>query len=262
MAEGFTISLPINGTNIKRISVGNSQHQGMRPYQEDSFGFSSIQQSDIDKYGFVAIVSDGMGGSSCGDKVSKYAVSCTQNIFNSVSTEAVHARFIRALNSINAASAQNYPGGGATLSAVYCKPQGVYWCSTGDSRIYLHRNGRLYQLSCDFDYADTLLDKVIDGKLTFAEADTDPQKDSLSEYIGSGEMLHPDVNIKPFIPDESDNLLICSDGVYNALTEDELLLQLEKNALSCADGILNAVLNKGYTNQDNFTAIILEFNGE
>ena len=259
MAEDFKISLRISGTNINHIGLGNSQHQGMRPYQEDSFGFSSIEQSEINRHGFVAIVSDGMGGMSCGDKVSRYAVECTKQIFADYNSDPIHIRFIRAINRISTASTQNYVGGGATLSAVYCTLQGIYWCSTGDSRVYLYRNDRLYQLTRDFDYAERLLDRVIDGEITFDEADSDPKKDSLAEYIGSGEELHPDVNIKPFIPEFGDKLLICSDGVYNALTEDELLLQLEKQPQRCADGILAAVLNKGYENQDNFTSVILEF---
>lgn len=259
MAENYSVSLPISGTGITRIALGNSQHQGMRPYQEDSFGYSSIDQSDIDEHGFVAIVSDGMGGLSCGDKVSKYAVCATQTIFDSFSTDPVHIRFIRAVNSISNTAAQSYAGGGATLSAVYCTRQGIYWCSTGDSRIYLYRNGGLHQLTRDFDYADRLLDRVIDGELSFEEANDDPKKDSLAEYIGSGEAIHPDVNIKPFIPESGDKLLICSDGVYNALSENELLMQLVKKPQHSADGILAAVLNKGYENQDNFTSVILEF---
>ena len=259
MAENFSISLPIQGTGITRIALGNSQHQGMRPYQEDSFGYSSIDQLVIDAHGFMAIVSDGMGGLSCGDKVSRYAVSTSKSIFDSFSTEPVHIRFSRAVNSISTTVAQSYTGGGATLSAVYCTNQGIYWCSTGDSRIYLCRNGRLHQITRDFDYADRLLDRVIDGDLTFDEADDDPKKDSLAEYIGSGETLHPDVNIKPLLPEIGDKLLICSDGVYNALSENELLIQLVKRPQHSADGILAAVLNKGYENQDNFTSVILEF---
>lgn len=259
MAENFSISLPIAGTDITRIALGSSQHQGMRPYQEDSFGYSSVEQSDIDSNGLVAVVSDGMGGLSCGDKVSRYAVLAAKGIFSSASAEPVHIRFINYINSISAAVVQNYSGGGATLSAVYCTSQGIYWCSTGDSRIYLCRNGRLYQLSRDFDYADRLLDRVINGEITFDEADNDPKKDSLAEYIGSGEILHPDVNIKPFLPEIGDKLLLCSDGVYNALSENELLIQLVKKPQHCADGIVAAVLNKGYENQDNFTSVILEF---
>ncbi len=259
MAGNFTISLPIFDTDIKGIGIGNSQHQGMRPYQEDSFGYSSIEQSEIDDHGFVAVVSDGMGGLSCGDKVSKYAVCAAQSIFGSYSTEPVHIRFARAVNNISTTVTQSYSGGGATMSAVYCTSQGIYWCSTGDSRIYLCRNGRLHQLTRDFDYADRLLDRVISGELTFDEADSDPKKDSLAEYIGSGEVLHPDVNIKPFVPEVGDKLLICSDGVYNALSDNELLVQLVKAPQQCADGILTAVLNKEYENQDNFTSVILEF---
>lgn len=252
----FSIALAIAGTAVTQVLPGNSQHRGMRPYQEDSFGYSSVSPEDVSKNGFIAVVSDGMGGLSCGDKVSGYAVSRMQSFCGG---EPIPAALAGLVNAISAEAAQLFPGGGATLSAVYCARKGVYWCSTGDSRIYLCRNGRLHRLTRDFDYADRLLDRVIDGEISFDDLDGDPKKDTLAEYIGSGEPLSPDVNQKPFLPDPGDKLLICSDGVYNAVSESELLLQLAKKPQECADGILAAVLNKGYENQDNFTSVVLEF---
>ena len=260
MADHFVIRLPIAGSAITNILIGNSQNQGMRPYQEDSFGFTSLDPEKVLAHGFIATVSDGMGGLSGGDKLSSYSVSSIQRVIDR-HTEGVpvHRLFTNALNEINTEIAASDIGGGATFSAVFCTKNGVFWASTGDSRIYLYRNGMMHQLTRDFDYADQLLDKVINGMITFDEADSDPKKDSLAEYIGSGEPLTVDANIKPFIPEIGDKLLICSDGVYNALTEQDFLSQLGKTPQSCADGLTACVLGKRYENQDNFTMIVLEF---
>lgn len=260
MGGEFFVSLPINGTAVTGFTLGNSQNSGRRPYQEDSFGYSSAEPAAVSRNGFAAVVSDGMGGLSAGDKVSAYTVSAVQHMFDNMPEGTrIHELFTHYINSVSNQVYKSGTGGGATVSAVYCSGSGVFWCSVGDSRIYLYRNGLLHQLSRDLDYQDQLLDRVIDGGLTFEELVNDPKKDSLAEYVGSGEALHPDVNIKPFVPEPGDKLFLCSDGVYNALTIPELLPELSKPAQECADGITAAVLAKQYENQDNFTSVILEF---
>lgn len=61
------------------------------------------------------------------------------------------------------------------------------------------------------------------------------------------------------MPRKGDKILICSDGVYNALPAAELLSALESPAAEAAELIEKMVLSKGYPDQDNFTAIVLEF---
>lgn len=260
MGNEFKVSLYIDSSNVTAISIGNTQHQGMREYQEDSFGYTSLNHDSLQETGFAAIVSDGMGGLSSGDKVSRYSVSALAGACENTDLSVpVNVRLANVFNDINNAVSAGDTGGGATLSAVLCTQSGIYWCSTGDSRIYLCRHNKLYQLSRDFDYMDMLLDRVIDFDLTMDEAYENPKKDTLAAYIGSGEYLFPDVSIKPLLPYVGDRILICSDGVYNALSEPELENCLTLSAQDSADAICNMVLGKGYSNQDNFTAIVLEF---
>ncbi len=86
------------------------------------------------------------------------------------------------------------------------------------------------------------------------------KKDSLVHYIGSKYEPNPDVNILPFIPRAGDKLLICSDGVYNALSYEEMALSLSCHAQDAANALMSAIISKNYENQDNNTAIVLEFN--
>lgn len=259
MAEDFGVSLKIAGSEIKRVCVGNSQHRGARPYQEDSFGYTPLNKA-ASQNGFIAVVCDGMGGLAYGDKVSSYTVSAMVQMRSQVdSMDPVHVRFRQMINAINERVCAGGVGGGCTAAAVFCCTDGVFWCSIGDSRIYILRDGMFFQLSEDTDYQNTLLGRVIDGEMTYEELLDEERKDSLEFYIGYKGALNPDVNIKPLIPRPGDRLLICSDGVYNALTVGEMSRALSLSAQAAADELLNNILRKNYENQDNCTAVVLEF---
>lgn len=258
MADKFAVSLRIFGSDVKEISIGNGQNRGARDYQEDSFGYTPLDKAESE--GFVAVVADGMGGLSAGDKVSNYAVSSILTMRTSIDGNMpVHMKFRQMISAINREVVLGGTGGGCTFAAVFCRSDGIYWCSVGDSRIYIKRNNGLYQLSEDGDYQNRLLDRVIAEELSFDDMLDDDKKDSLVQYIGSKTEPSPDVNIIPLIPRVGDRLLICSDGVYNALTDDEMVRALSYNAQDAANALMNAIIGKNYSNQDNNTAIVLEF---
>lgn len=258
MKQDYSVRLKIAQSDVKRIAIGNSQHRGARPYQEDSFGYTPLNKAEKD--GFVAVVADGMGGLSAGDKVSSYTVSALLEMRYQVSDMTpVPKRLRQMICAINDKVSSSGIGGGCTSAAVFCCAQGVFWCSVGDSRIYIRRDGMLFQLTEDGDHASDLLDEVIAGELTFDEMMCDEKKDSLVQYIGCGKTLSPDISISPLIPHSGDRLLICSDGVYNALTVGEMSRALELSAQQAADELLEKILGKNYTNQDNCTAVVLEF---
>ena len=257
MEDRFVVSLSIAGSGITEISIGNAQSRGARDYQEDSFGYTPLNK--VDSNGFVAVVADGMGGLAAGDKVSAYVVSSLLGMRDLISGSNVADKFRQTVSQLNYDVVQGGTGGGCTLAAVYCRSDGVYWCSVGDSRIYLYRSGMVFQLSEDGDYQNQLLEDVIAERLSFEDMIDDPKKDSLVHYIGSRSEPIPDVNIRPLVPCSGDKLLICSDGVYNALSDEEMSLSLSKPAQQAADALAGAIINKNYTNQDNNTMIVLEF---
>ena len=253
------LRLEFPGCGVTGIAAASLQCQGVREYQEDSCGFSQIS-SDEPVGSFCAVVADGMGGLNAGAFVSNYAVNSllTSDLGGNrglILPDELASEFRRISGEIAAGGSR----GGSTMAAVVCMPEGVYFCSAGDSRVYLLHGGILTQLTEDGDYFSQLLDNVISGKLTYKQAESDPDKDSLSQYIGSGTFLIPDRNISPLKPQPGDRLLICSDGVYNALTNDEIMQSLSLSAGGAVEDIAGRILAKGYTNQDNFTAVALEF---
>lgn len=248
-------SVVVNG--LGNVAVGCVQHQGVREQQEDSVGFTPVNGDPMD--GFLAVVADGMGGMASGAFVSGWAVRRMLEAEIGRSGETPEKQLCEAARRISGEIAAGGSRGGSTMAAVYLDSAGVHICSVGDSRVYMQRGGVLTRLTEDGDYMSTLLDRVIGGEITFQQAAEDPERDSLTQFMGGGVNIQPDATRAPIRPESGDRLLICSDGVYNAVNEQTLLQSLTLSAAAAAEDILGRVLAKGYANQDNLTAAVLEF---
>ena len=248
-------SVVVNG--LGNVAVGCVQHQGAREQQEDSVGFTPVNGDPMDE--FLAVVADGMGGMASGAFVSGWTVRRMLEAEIGRSGEAPEKELCEAARRISGEIAAGGSRGGSTMAAVYLDSAGVHICSVGDSRVYMQRGGVLTRLTEDGDYMSTLLDRVIGGELTFRQAAEDPERDSLTQFMGGGVNIQPDATRAPIRPESGDRLLICSDGVYNAVNEQTLLQSLTLSAAAAAEDILGRVLAKGYANQDNLTAAVLEF---
>ncbi|MGN0637741.1 MAG: PP2C family protein-serine/threonine phosphatase [Huintestinicola sp.] len=256
----FNIPLKIQNSPVENITAESINCQGSRPYQEDSFGFSPADKKAVEKYGFMAVLGDGMGGLSDGAHASSTFVSSMLEMHSSRDMSLpVHIFLKQAFKTINGQYIASGAQGGTTGAAVLCLSSGIYWCSLGDSRIYLFRNGILTALSEDTDHLNSLLCRVIKGDMTVETALADPRKDSLRQYIGFRGDISPDGNIRPLIPEKGDRLLICSDGVYNAVSGEVLCGAMSVPTGETAEKLEETVLAGGFANQDNFTALILSF---
>ncbi len=256
--EILTVGVNMSVAEISRIAIGNCQGQGARPYQEDSFGFSSIDSAITSENGFTAVVADGMGGLQESNLVSSMLVNyMVKAPFNADSSVPLRNQFYDCVVKTNSAS--NTSGGGSTLVAVYCCKKGVYWCSVGDSRLYLWRDGKIFRVTEDMDYERDLFRDVHDDVISYEEASSNPKKSALVQYIGMPGDPVPECSVRPFQPKNGDKFLICSDGVYNAMDDGELAAVLGNPAQEAANAIHSTITRKNYETQDNFTAIVLEF---
>lgn len=251
--DKFSVEIRGLGT----VSAGCVQHQGAREYQEDSVGFTPVDGDPMD--GFLAVVADGMGGMASGSFVSGWTVRRMLEAEIGSGQTPVYQQLTEAARRISGEIAAGGSRGGSTMAAVFLDRSGVHICSVGDSRVYLQRGGVLTQLTEDGDYMNVLLGRVINGELTMVQAAEDSEKDSLTQFMGGGVNIQPDVNVIPIRPQAGDRLLICSDGVYNALSDKTLMQSLTLTAAGAAEDILGRVLARGFSNQDNLTAAVLEF---
>ena len=251
------IKTPFKNTNIKKLKLAVCHGQGDRPYQEDSYAYNEHMSGRR----FAAVVADGMGGIEGGKEVSSFAadklVSMAEDIDD---TEAVFEQLSDIVCDINREIIDRQIPGGSTLASIYCNNQGIYWCCVGDSRVYLYRDNTLTQLNEDGDYLNRLFVRVLSGELPISSALSDPQKDSLASYMGYRRELTIDGNIKPLAPCLGDRILICSDGIYNYISEKELMEMLKEGVAEAAKKLEIYNNTKEFKNHDNYTALIIEFN--
>lgn len=272
ITESITAPMIIESVSAESSSmqflIGNAQHQGKRDYQEDSFGFSDTSFEAIETKGFLAVLADGMGGLSNGKEISQKTVSEMLAWFNAPETVCDDAQtlnnFVYSLNSNLCTMFDNSNGlkSGTTLVSVLIKKRMLYWLCVGDSRLYIKRNGKLYQVNEDHDYLNVLLEDVIDGNMNLAQAHGDPQKDSLAVCMGKSSLSATDYNQRGFMLRDDDVIMLCSDGIYNAVSQDELIQNITDNPMADAQRIKDLVLSKRVPHQDNNTLILIKYNAK
>ena len=247
------------------VCLGNAQHQGKRDYQEDSFGFSDTSSDITLKKGILAVVADGMGGLTNGKQVSSQVVSSLLEWFNSENSICNNSLDIKnAVTHINADICRTFcvngrVTSGSTIVTAFIKNGTLSWLCVGDSRIYLKRGGRLYQLNEDHDLLNNLLDLYISGEYGLGEAFSDPQREGLVSCIGKARIDFYDLNKKTFPLCDNDIIILCSDGVYNSLTSEEFNELITPDAMKTASDIRDTVLTKNFINQDNLTVLAMTY---
>ncbi len=140
---------------------------------------------------------------------------------------------------------------GTTLEVCLIYNNRVHIGHIGDSRIYRIRQNIMRKITTDHSYVQKL---VKDGTITKEEAIHHPKKNMLMKALGCEEEIEPDIMVKGFNP--NDIILICSDGLTNMISEQEIyniIIEDTKNATTHL--IKKAKELGGY---DNITAIIIE----
>ncbi|MDO4987627.1 MAG: protein phosphatase 2C domain-containing protein [Synergistes sp.] len=253
------------------VSVGNCQNIGRRSEQQDSFGFSDFADKElIDIVGYTGIVCDGMGGLVGGREASGTAVRSFLEAQKTISAEEETADKILlksthiANNAVwHLAESINEPGNcGSTLVAVAVKCDMLYWVSVGDSHIYRYRNGRLKQLNKEHIYANKLQKAVEKGFLTEEDALHHPQREALTSFIGIENLTEIDEGNLQLRSE--DTILLCSDGLYKTLSEEEIAESYEGDPQKWTEKLISITLSKENSHQDNVTAIAItvKINGQ
>ena len=248
---------PVYNSNVY---LGSLHHIGARPYQEDSLG--SMLLAD----GCMAIVADGMGGLSAGDKVSQKIVSTMLTYGKRLQDGQMDGVLEAMVNGVN--EEVNHmlgPDGiyksGSTLLAVLVRQNRFHWITVGDSRIYFYRNGNLTKLNQEHNVGQDLLMKAARGEISYSEAKNAPKKNRVTSFIGMGNLRYIDRSIQSIALEPGDRIVLMTDGVFNALSDYTIASVLNQctDVKRAAAEMERLVIQKGSPKQDNFTAIILGF---
>ncbi|MBF0344820.1 MAG: serine/threonine-protein phosphatase [Nitrospirae bacterium] len=251
------------------LDFGNEQDRGKRREQEDYFAsFSPVQEVVNSEGGFLAVVADGMGGHTSGAKASVLAVNAfveeykrkraDQSIADALSSALRSAN--QRLVSANLSSGQDSDMG-TTLVAAVIRSNKLSWVSVGDSRLFLYRGGQLLDINENHSYGAELDAKKKLSQISTEELEAGKKnRGMLTSYLGLEDIPQIDISNQPIELYPNERVLICTDGLTDALTKNEItmLLKSSNSAQETCETLIQHALDKNLYKQDNITIILLE----
>ena len=211
----------------------------------------------------LGIVCDGMGGAKAGNVASQLAVETfletakaqppeqwrnePEALLHFAAEQANGAVHFRA--NIDA----DCRGMGTTMVAALVIGNQAYVLNIGDSRCYLVRPEGISRVTRDHSVVEDL---VARGQITLEQARQHPQKNLITRALGTESKLRADLFRQPMEP--GDALLLCSDGLSNMVSDQELLYEVLHGgpAEDCCRRLLDIALSRGAP--DNVTAVLLQ----
>lgn len=253
----------------KKVYIGTSSVIGQRKEQQDAIK-SDTFYSYAENGKAISVLCDGMGGLTGGEKASALCSSIVYDTFHSdekfasvpMFYKAVISRSDEEVKAMKNADGSQILGAGTTLISVVIEDDRLYWASVGDSRIYIIRGNDILCITKDHNYSMLLNEKVKNGEITQEEADKDPQKEALISYIGIGGVSYIDMNSKEFCLANGDHIVLCSDGLYRSLSENEIkqvVLSFGDDVQQAAEALTWLALSKNKRNQDNTSVVVIGY---
>lgn len=219
----------------------------------------------------VFLVADGMGGHNAGERASELVVLALEqfmlNTFkwffeaNNAGAQRVLTQFQAALQQADAQIVEeskanpDLAGMGTTITMAFHLGRQVCIVHVGDSRAYLHRDGALHQLTEDH----TLVAQMRrNGSLGPDQAVASRLRHVITNVVGGNE-AGVKVEACALEVQPGDRLLLCSDGLTEAVTDEEIarILNAEPTPEAAARSLLGAA-NAGPA-ADNITAVVVRF---
>lgn len=204
---------------------------------------------------FVAIVADGMGGYEGGEIASEMAAKSFDAFFTGLpaglSVDRLVAQVKTWVTEIHAEiiafgdEHREYAGLGTTLVGMFAYEGKIFRINIGDSRLYRFRNGMLKQLSVDHSMRELTGDMSQPSNLIY-------------NSLGAGGQVFADVEEMTAQLISDDRFLICSDGLSDMLSDEEICTLLADNA--DVDALIEAAKQAG--GRDNVSAILLTVYGD
>ncbi len=179
-----------------------------------------------------AVVCDGMGGASGGDIASALAVKVISDKINSCYNEKMRDSSVKNLldSAIAAANIEVYDlaysrpelqGMGTTVVCAIVRDEDVFIAHAGDSRAYIADKNGIRQITTDHSYVQDLVDK---GEITADEAERHPNKNVITRAVGIDKRI--DIDFDQFELHDEEILLLCSDGLTNFVSNEEMFSEI------------------------------------
>ena len=241
----------------------------MNVYSKTDIGLMRSSNQDYCKTGELsdgsvwAVVCDGMGGANGGSTASRIAAeTIAEQLKELYNIEKYHDDMEKLIKTAIAIANQrvydmslnvySLSGMGTTVVVAVVKEEVVHIVHAGDSRAYIYENGSLKQITKDHSMVQELVDI---GQITPEEARNHPNKNIITRALGTRENLKTDYNGVKF--DKDSVLLICTDGLSNYLTDEDIAEFINK---SRGDELVGRLVEqaKMMGGSDNITVAVIE----
>jgi protein phosphatase len=257
-----TAATPVDPHNARPgVEVASLSDVGLqRSNNEDSsLYWEPEREEDFRRKGRLAVAADGMGGYEGGQEASRLAVETVRHVYDTFVENDPQKALTEALESAHrniqryAAEHPQFHGMGTTCTALSIVGRQLCFAHVGDSRLYLVREAKTSRLTRDHSYVSRLVES---GIVRSEDAEAHPQRHILTAALGSGVEVEPDIPESPVPLQEGDTLVLCTDGLWSLVGEQELghAVQAHTPAKSCQE-LVNMALERGGT--DNITVLVL-----
>ncbi|MEO8859742.1 MAG: PP2C family serine/threonine-protein phosphatase [Burkholderiaceae bacterium] len=240
------------------LEIAILSEPGGRAYNEDACGYWSSERQ------FCCILADGAGGHGGGDIASRLAVQSLLTGF-AAAPSASGPELSLLMRQTNQAVRDGRVAGTAQQdmhTTAVCLVIDFFdgradWAHSGDSRLYWFRGARLVERTRDHSFVESLVDA---GVLREEQTRSHPERSVLLSAFGKqDDELELSASLSSRVLDAGDVFLLCSDGVWEYLTDAQLeaLLARARTAQEWLDSIEQAIraATAGLASHDNYTAL-------
>jgi protein phosphatase len=244
-----------------QFSVYQESHIGGRKVNQDRMGYSFTRDA------LLLVLADGMGGHLRGEVAATVALRTISTMFQQQAQPYVKKpqRFLE--EAFHAAHRdihqyrieQQMPEAPrTTIVACLIQHNTATWAHCGDSRLYWLREGQLLARTRDHSHVENLIAR---GLAQPSERATHPDRNKLFNCLGADSPPKVDVSAgASLLP--GDQLLLCSDGLWSMLPDDELVRRMHaQTVVRAVPDILQAALTAAGGASDNVTALAIMWQG-
>ncbi|MGB9233416.1 MAG: Stp1/IreP family PP2C-type Ser/Thr phosphatase [Terriglobales bacterium] len=239
---------------------GQSDIGCLRKNNEDSLAYWEPEEDEkFARQGRLAIVADGMGGYEGGQEASRIAVDTVVEKYRDYDGNDPQQALMEGLQAAHeevrryGTTHPELQGMGTTCTAAAIVGDALYYVHVGDTRLYLIRDGRITQVTRDHSYVGRLVEA---GMITREEAEKHPQRNILTAAVGTAPDLFMDAPGRPEPLRPDDAIVICTDGLWGQVQDQEILEAVEKQSVEGAGRhLIELARQRG--GPDNITVHIL-----
>ncbi len=244
-----------------QFSVYQESHIGGRKVNQDRMGYSFTRDA------LLLVLADGMGGHLRGEVAATLALQTISTMFQQQAQPYVKKpqRFLEEallaahLDIHQYAQANQMPQAPrTTIVACLIQHNTATWAHCGDSRLYWMRGGEVLGRTRDHSHVENLIAK---GLALPSERATHPDRNKLWNCLGADSAPRVEVSGSAgLLP--GDLLLLCSDGLWSMLPDDEMVRRMHAHTVVRAvPDLLQAALRNAGDASDNVTALAIMWQG-